>query len=237
MNFKIHVIQKNFQRTKKLIEKTAKIYHKDPKNINLLVVTKSRSIEEIQLIYECQHNHFGENYAQEAINKILWFKRNQPKKKLIWHMIGLVQSNKSVLISKYFDWCHTIGHINIARNLNKYRKNIQKPLQVLIQINLNRETSKYGANLKEVQTIAQFIYKECMHLQLRGIMAIPIKTNNFIKQRENFHNLYKIYFDLKNNYLNIDTLSIGMTNDMVAAIAEGSTLLRIGTRIFQNKIK
>lgn len=231
----MHVIQKNFKKTKKLIKKSAKLYHKNPNNIHLLVVSKSRSTEEIQLIQACKQNHFGESYAQEAINKILWFKKNQPKNKLVWHMIGLVQSNKSKLISKHFDWCHTIGHINIAKNLNKHRKNIQKSLQVLIQINLNQEMNKYGANLQDVQKIAQFIHKECIYLKLRGIMAIPIKTNNFIKQRENFYNLYKVFFNLQNSYPNIDTLSLGMTNDMIAAIAEGSTLLRIGHGIFQNK--
>ncbi|AFA40944.1 pyridoxal 5'-phosphate dependent enzyme [Wigglesworthia glossinidia endosymbiont of Glossina morsitans morsitans (Yale colony)] len=231
----MHVIQENFKKIKELIKKSAKLYNKNPKNINLLVVSKSRSTEEIQLIQACKQNHFGESYAQEAINKILWFKKNQPKNKLVWHMIGLVQSNKSILVSKYFDWCHTIGHINVAKNLNKHREKVQKSLQVLIQINLNQEMSKYGANLKDVQTIAEFIHKKCIYLKLRGIMAIPIKTNNFVKQRANFYNLYQVFFNLQNIYPNIDILSTGMTNDMIAAIAEGSTLLRIGNGIFQNK--
>ncbi|MDQ1237282.1 MAG: pyridoxal 5'-phosphate dependent enzyme [Wigglesworthia glossinidia] len=228
-------IQDNFQKIKKLIDKTAKSYHKDPRNINLLAVSKSCSVQKISAIYNCNQNHFGESYIQEAIKKIIWFQNNQPNKKIFWHMIGSIQSNKIMLVSKYFDWCHTIDSIKIAKKLNKYRESMQNPLQVLIQINIHQERNKHGAHPKEIKKISDFINDNCRYLKLRGIMAIPLKTNDLIKQREAFRDLYKIFVNLKHSYSNIDILSIGMTNDMISAIAEGSTLLRIGNGIFNLK--
>ncbi|BAC24226.1 yggS [Wigglesworthia glossinidia endosymbiont of Glossina brevipalpis] len=229
------LIKKNLEKIQNKIYNLSKYYNRNPKNINLLLASKSRSVYEIKFANEYNQNNFGENYVQEAIKKIVWFKKNHPKNNLIWHMIGQIQSNKSKLIAKYFDWCHTINNIKISKKLNNYRKIKKKPLKVLIQININEEKNRYGSSLKEFDNIYEFIFQKCNNLMLKGIMIFPIITDDLNKKIYNFNIIIDKFNTLKNKNSNFNVLSFGTTSDIDHAIKIGSTLLRIGKGIFENK--
>ncbi|WMY95202.1 MAG: YggS family pyridoxal phosphate-dependent enzyme [Arsenophonus sp.] len=227
----MNTIQKNIINIKHKIIETAKKYHRLPKDIKLLAVTKNKSCYDIQnAIYAGQYK-FGENYAQEGIKKILYF-NNQYN--LEWHFIGTIQTNKTKLIAKYFDWCHTINTFKIAERLNKERPFSKGPLNVLIQINITNEINKSGIMPHTVYALAKKILL-LPQLKLRGLMAIFSSNTLIIHQVSLFYTMEKIFQELKNKYQNIDTLSIGMTNDFDIAIAFGSTLLRIGKAIFGDR--
>ncbi|WP_348666101.1 YggS family pyridoxal phosphate-dependent enzyme [Arsenophonus symbiont of Ornithomya chloropus] len=227
----MNIIQKNIINIKHQIIETAKKYHRLPEDIQLLAVTKKKSCYDIQnAIYAGQYK-FGENYAQEGIKKIFYFKNQY---NLEWHFIGTVQTNKTKLVAKYFDWCHTIDKFTIAERLNKQRPFDKKPLNVLIQINITNEISKSGVMANNVYTLANKIFL-LPKLKLRGLMAIFFSNTESMKQVSLFYTIEKMFQELKKRYPNIDTLSIGMTNDFDIAIAFGSTLLRIGQAIFGDR--
>ncbi|WMY96356.1 MAG: YggS family pyridoxal phosphate-dependent enzyme [Arsenophonus sp.] len=228
----MNIIQKNIINIKHKIISTAKKYNRLPQDIQLIAVTKNKSCFDIQnAIYAGQYQ-FGENYAQEGIKKILYFNNNQNN--LTWHFIGTVQANKTKLVAQYFDWCHTIDKFKTAERLNKQRPFNKEPLNVLIQINITNEINKSGILPHNVYTLVDkilFLKK----IKLRGLMAIFSSNKALIQQVSLFYTIEKIFQELKNRYPNIDTLSIGMTNDFDIAIAFGSTLLRIGKAIFSDQ--
>ncbi|MDG6897687.1 YggS family pyridoxal phosphate enzyme [Actinobacillus delphinicola] len=201
------------------------------KNVHLLAVSKFKPTSDIEAAYEAGQHAFGENYVQEGVEKIQYFRDKGIQ--LEWHFIGPLQSNKTRLVAENFDWCQTIDRLKIAQRLSEQRPMTQKPLNVLIQINISDEASKSGIKPQEMLNLAQEIV-QLPNLCLRGLMAIPAATEDIDMQRTVFKKMEKLFAELKNSFpqQNIDTLSMGMSGDMKIAIECGSTMVRIGTAIF-----
>lgn len=202
-------------------------YHRESEQVKLVAVSKLKTVQQIRLAIDAGVSHFGESYCQEAVRKI----RSIPDSDLHWHFIGPIQSNKTAIIAKHFSWVHSIDRFKIAKRLSDTRINETPPINVLIQVNISEESSKSGVRLDELAKLAESIV-ELPKLRLRGLMTILAKTNDFDEQRRQFAKLRKAQQMLSQKGFQLDTLSMGMSNDYIAAIAEGATLLRIGTALF-----
>ena len=196
-------------------------------DIILLAVSKTRPADDVRAAYNCGLTQFGENYLQEAVDKIT----DLADLPITWHFIGPIQSNKTRPIAEHFQWVQSIERPKIARRLNEQRPDSLPPLQVCLQVNISSEQSKSGVSLNELDELAALV-DELPRLQLRGLMAIPAATDSESEQRATFAALRKAFEQLKLKHPQIDTLSMGMSGDMESAIAEGSTMVRIGTAIF-----
>jgi len=174
---------------------------------------------------------FGENYVQEGCDKVQFFAEHHPELDLEWHFIGPLQSNKTRLIAEHFDWMHTIDRAKIAQRLSEQRPAHLPPLQVLIQVNTSGEASKSGISENDLFTLAELI-SGLPNLTLRGLMSIPENVPDYPSQLAAFRQLAALKDRLAEKYDGIDTLSMGMSGDMEAAIEAGSTIVRIGTAIF-----
>ncbi len=200
---------------------------RQPEKITLLAVSKTKPISDIELAYQAGQRDFGENYLQEAEKKI----NGISHKDIIWHYIGPIQSNKSHKISELFDWVHSVERLKVAKHLDKFRPPHKPPLNILLQVNIDQEPSKSGIDVQDILPLADEI--ACLpQLKLRGLMAIPAIRKDFEAQREPFKKMQQAFQTLQQQHPQCDTLSMGMSADMQAAIAEGSTLVRIGTAIF-----
>ncbi len=202
-------------------------YQRNPNSVKLLAVTKTQPVEIIQRAIDAGQTAFGENYLQEALLKIELFKSHA----LEWHFIGPIQSNKTHKIAEHFSWVHTVASEKIAQRLNDARPDTLPPLNICLQINISAEKTKAGVDATQLFSLLEFC-ADLPQIKLRGLMAIPATSNTLPAQREPFHQL-KILFDKANTLgYQLDTLSMGMSGDVTAAIAEGSTIVRIGTAIF-----
>lgn len=195
------------------------------KEIHVVAVSKKQVLAKIAAAFAAGQKHFGENYLQEALPKMQKLPGD-----FIWHFIGPVQSNKTREIAQFFDWVQTVDRIKIAQRLNDQRPDDLPPLNVLIQININDETTKSGIKPEEAAALAQEI-SQLPRLRLRGLMTIPMATNDEKILRESFQAMHALFQSLQQRY-DIDTLSMGMTHDYLLAIEEGATMVRIGTGIF-----
>lgn len=202
-------------------------WHRDPAEVELLAISKTRSVGEILNLVQIGQRHFGENYLQEALPKIAALSDQQ----LTWHFVGPIQSNKTRDISTYFDWAHTLERSKIAQRLNDQRGEYQRPLQVLIQVNIDAEPSKAGVAPERVYDLACEI-SSLTRLRLRGLMALPAPHADFEDQRRPFAQLRELLETLRSRGLLLDHLSMGTSADYPAAIAEGATIVRIGTALF-----
>jgi PLP dependent protein len=202
-------------------------YQRTPGSVQLLAVSKTKPAEAIRAAWDCGQRSFGENYAQELLDK------NEALQDLDidWHFIGPLQSNKTRIIAAHANWVHSIEREKIARRLNDQRPDDLPPLNVCLQINISGETSKSGLELEAVQALAQQIH-QLPRLRLRGLMTLPAPDQDFDHQRVAFARVRKLFEELKAQGMELDTLSMGMSGDMEAAIAEGATIVRIGTAIF-----
>ena len=200
-----------------------------PSDISLLAVSKTKPINDIIAAYDAGQRQFGENYVQEGETKITTLATDYPD--IEWHFIGPLQSNKTRIVAEYFDWMHTVSRDKIAQRLNDQRPNNKKPLNVCIQVNISQEDSKSGVDANQVAMLALTI-NQLPNLRLRGLMAIPTATADTQLQQQEFANLKTLYDQLQQQYPSIDTLSMGMSGDMDIAIANGSTMVRIGSAIF-----
>ena len=198
--------------------------------VTLLAVSKTKPASAIEEALAAGQLAFGENYVQEGVEKIRHF-REKGIAGLQWHFIGPLQSNKSRLVAEHFDWCHTLDRLRIATRLNEQRPTELEPLNVLIQINISDENSKSGIPLEELEALAAEVV-ELPNLRLRGLMAIPAPESDYVRQFEVARQMAVAFAGLKTRYPDVDTLSLGMSDDMEAAIAAGSTMVRIGTAIF-----
>ncbi|EOD1042356.1 TPA: YggS family pyridoxal phosphate-dependent enzyme [Citrobacter farmeri] len=198
--------------------------------VTLLAVSKTKPASAIEEAIAAGQQAFGENYVQEGVEKIRHF-REKGIAGLQWHFIGPLQSNKSRLVAEHFDWCHTLDRLRIATRLNEQRPTELAPLNVLIQINISDENSKSGIPLEELDALAAEV-SELPNLRLRGLMAIPAPESDYVRQFEVARQMAVAFAGLKTRYPDVDTLSLGMSDDMEAAIAAGSTMVRIGTAIF-----
>jgi hypothetical protein len=201
-----------------------------PEEVTLLAVSKTKPVSALAEAIAAGQRAFGENYVQEGVDKIRYFAENG-EEALEWHFIGPLQSNKSRLVAEHFDWCHTVDRLRIATRLSEQRPAELPPLNVLIQINISDEQSKSGIALSELETLAADV-AALPGLVLRGLMAIPAPEPDYEHQLAVCQKMAAAFASLKNRYATVDTLSLGMTDDMDAAIAAGSTMVRIGTAIF-----
>jgi len=222
-----NTIAQNIQNIRAQITELEKKYAREPNSVQLLAVSKTRPIEDIRASFAENQQDFGENYLQDAISKI----GNMHEKAIKWHFIGPIQSNKTRQIAENFNWVHTIDRLKIAQRLNDQRSPEQSPLNVCVQVNVSDEDSKSGVKIEDTLQLAKEI-SLLPHLKLRGLMTIPAATNNFELQRKAFRLLRELKEEIQSQGIELDTLSMGMSNDMEAAIAEGSTMVRIGTAIF-----
>jgi PLP dependent protein len=210
--------------------------HRPAQSVDLLAVSKTKPVNDIIQAYQAGQRRFGENYVQEGLQKIIELSSNYPD--IEWHFIGPLQSNKTRIIAEHFHWLHTLGREKIAQRLNEQRPQDKPPLNVCIQVNISGEDTKAGVNLSEVPALANII-TSLPKLKLRGIMAIPSQSANFdnaeqaqIELSKEFSQLKACFDTLKQTYPQLDTLSMGMSDDLGLAIAHGSTLVRIGSAIF-----
>ena len=224
----MQIIQQCLTKVYSDIEKYAKKHARDPKSIKLLAVSKKQSIDKMKEAISVGQREFGESYVQEALPKIAALS-NVPD--IVWHYIGPIQSNKTKEIAKHFSWVQSVSREKIAVLLNQYRPKNLPPLNICIEINISGEQSKSGVSETELLPLITKI-KNLPNLRLRGIMAIPAPSNDYHEQVKSFESAVKIFSDLNKTGLNLDTLSLGMSNDLEAAIAVGSTLVRVGTSIF-----
>ena len=227
----MNTVQDNLLNIKNEIAEIAKKCERDPNTIQLIAVSKTKPAEQIMEAINTGQLAFGENYVQEGIEKIQYFKKNMPNNDLIWHFIGPLQSNKSKLVAEHFDWMHTIDRLKIAQRLNDQRPKDMAKLNVLIQVNISQEASKSGVKPEEVADLVKQIVT-LPNLNLRGLMAIPEIENDYDKQLNVFTKMQQLLQSLQKDYPFMDTLSMGMSGDMQAAIVAGSTMVRIGTAIF-----
>ena len=208
-----------------LKQKTCNESGRESSEVIVIGASKTQSIQSIRQAYEGGITNFGENYLQEAEGKI-----SQLPSDITWHFIGAIQSKKSKKIARMFDWVHTIDRVEIAQLLNSARPKELEKLNVCVQVNLDREESKSGINLEEVDNFLLEI-ESLDNLTLRGLMVIPKPKDNE-RQRLSFKKIKNKFNELKKNYNELDTLSMGMSADYQEAIAEGSTMIRIGTNLF-----
>ena len=217
-------ISENLSRIQQQIEQISAEHQRE--NVRLLAVSKTKPVQAIEEAIRAGQCAFGENYVQEGIEKIAYFSGN---KSLEWHFIGPLQSNKSRLVAEHFDWIQTMDRFKIAERLNEQRPEHLLPLNVLIQINISDESSKSGIQPEEMFSLAEKI-SQFPRLKLRGLMAIP-KPESEPEQQKIV--LRKDLFNrLQQRFESVDTLSMGMSDDMASAIECGSTMVRIGTAIF-----
>ncbi len=212
--------------TQQRLAEAARLAGRDPATIHLLAISKTQPPEVIHEAYDAGLRAFGENYLQEAVDK-------QPllPADIEWHCTGPVQSNKSKLVAEHFDWCHTIDSLKLAERLNNQRPSSLPPLNVCIQLHIGGEESKSGIAADEVAAVAAAIAK-LPSLRLRGLMTIPPASDDPVEQRRWFAEARAVYERLRADHPAVDTLSMGMSGDMEAAIIEGSTMIRIGSALF-----
>ncbi len=219
----------NIAKVKSRLLKTALASNKKPEQIQLLAVSKTRSANTIRQAYGLGLTHFGENYLQEALQKI----EETADLDICWHFIGPIQSNKTKDIASAFNWVHSVDRLKIAQRLNTARQG--QSLNICLQVNIDNETSKSGCTPEEALILAEQI-KPLKNLTLRGLMAIPKVSDNYEDQCQPFKRLKQLLIELQQQHPHIDTLSMGMSADMDAAISEGATIVRIGTDIFGPRV-
>jgi len=206
----------------KICEQTGKNYG----DLTILGASKSQRVNSIKKAFSEGVHHFGENFLQEAEPKLLKI-GNAPT----WHFIGAIQSRKAKKIASLFDWVQTVDRIRVAKKLNQHRPLELNKLNVCVQVNPDREEHKSGIPLSDCKKfISELVQLE--RLEVRGLMSIPKATKDFEQQRKVFGRIRSCFEELKSTYPQLDTLSMGMSGDYEAAILEGSTMIRIGTKIF-----
>ncbi|EOW6615918.1 YggS family pyridoxal phosphate-dependent enzyme [Vibrio fluvialis] len=224
-------IQQNLEHITSQIENAQQKCGRPRSSVQLLAVSKTKPVEAILEAAQAGQRAFGENYVQEGCDKVQFFAEHHPELDLEWHFIGPLQSNKTRQIAEHFDWMHTIDRAKIAQRLSEQRPAHLPPLQVLIQVNTSGEASKSGISENDLFTLAELI-SGLPNLTLRGLMSIPENVSDYPSQLAAFRQLAALKDRLAEKYDGIDTLSMGMSGDMEAAIEAGSTIVRIGTAIF-----
>jgi pyridoxal phosphate enzyme (YggS family) len=222
----LNSIAQNLKQIQQRIKDAAMGVGRNPQNISLLAVSKTRTVEEVIRALEAGQKNFGENYLDDAMGKIQHI-GNQA----VWHFIGPVQSNKTRDIAQYFDWVHSIDRIKIATRLNDQRPDSLAPLKVCLQVNTSAESTKSGVSPKELLLLAEEV-NTLPNLELCGLMTIPTAEDDVEKQKVPFKLLNQLQQKLIERGIVLDTLSMGMSNDFESAITQGATIVRIGTAIF-----
>ena len=219
-------ISQNLAQIQQQIESLSAQFQRE--NVRLLAVSKTKPVSAIEEAIQAGQKAFGENYVQESVEKIAYFNQQAD---LEWHFIGPLQSNKTKLVAAHFDWIQTVDRLKIAQRLSEQRPAGKAPLNVLIQINISDEASKSGIAPEEMLPLAKEIAL-LPNLKLRGLMAIPKPEHEPAQQKIALSKMQQLFNRLQTEFEGIDTLSMGMSDDMAAAIECGSTMVRIGTAVF-----
>lgn len=225
-------ISTSLQAVRASITAMAVKHNRDPHTISLLAVSKTKPVELIRAAIDAGQRAFGENYPDEGAAKI----EELAQMNCEWHFIGAIQSRKAAAIARQFDWVHGIDRLKVAKKLSENRPSDKPALQCCLQVNIDNESSKSGVSPEAVFELAA----QCVELpgiQVRGLMAIPAPQTEFSQQRDAFARVRLLQDELKNAYPELDTLSMGMSGDLEAAIAEGATMVRVGTAIFGARAK
>lgn len=217
-------IKDNLSQINNLISDACIAANRPREQVQLLAVSKTKPCDLIKQAYLAGQKHFGESYIQEAVDKITLLRELSD---ITWHFIGPIQSNKTRLIATNFSWVHSVDRIKIASRLNEQRCPQDTPLNICLQVNISGEPTKSGITIEQLPQLAQYV-SECEHIVLRGLMAIPEKN----APKDSFDRMFNLYNDLKKQYSTIDTLSMGMSDDLSLAIQSGSTMVRVGSAIF-----
>jgi pyridoxal phosphate enzyme (YggS family) len=228
-------VTENLRKIRDLLDKAAVDAGRRPEDVHLLAVSKKQSLDKIVEAAAAGQRDFGENTVQEGTEKVTKLAEKglleALPRRLKWHFIGHLQSNKTRIVAEHYDWVHTIDKLKIAERLSRQRPDSRGDLNVCIQVNIDNESAKSGATRSDVMTLAQEI-ATLPRLKLRGLMCLPAIRDSFDEQRAPFAALRELAHLLRNQGLDIDTLSMGMTGDYRAAIFEGATIVRIGTAVF-----
>lgn len=222
-----------------LVKVTARIHQaataagRNPQTVQLIAVSKTQPAQALRDAYTWGQRAFGENYLQEALEKQAQL---ADLADVSWHFIGPIQSNKTRTIAEHFDWVHSVDRLKIAQRLHEQRPAEQPPLNICVQVNIDDETTKSGISLAELPALVAAI-APLTRLRLRGLMAIPAATNDAAQQRAAFAKLRFALEQLNQQGYALDCLSMGMSGDLEAAIAEGATHVRVGTDIFGARTK
>ena len=225
-------IKNNIIKIKKNILDLELILNREKNSVILMAVSKMQDSEKIREAYSSGQKNFGENYLQESLGKI----SELSDLDIIWHYIGKIQSNKSKLIAENYDWIHSVDKISTLKKISDHRKDSQDKINVCIQVNLDNEETKSGIAIEKVES---FINEAVNFdgINLRGLMAIPMYEKEYELQYATFMKIKILFDSLVNKGYKLDTLSIGMSSDYSAAVAAGSTIVRIGTSIFGERKK
>ena len=222
-------IELKLQQVLQRIERACVQAKRPVQSVTLLAVSKTFGADVVREAHAAGQRAFGENYVQEALAKITALAANEPR--LAWHLIGPLQSNKTREVAAAFDWVHSIDRLKIAERLSAQRPAHLEPLQLCLQVNVSGETSKSGLAPDEVAEVAQAV-AQLPRVRLRGLMAIPEPAGDVAAQRVPHAALRRMVEGLRRDGLALDTLSIGMSADLEAAILEGATIVRVGTAVF-----
>jgi hypothetical protein len=220
-------IARNLAAVRARIAAAASRAGRDPAGIRLLAVSKMQPVAALEAAWTAGQADFGENYLQESLPKLAAF----AGRAVAWHFIGALQSNKSREVAEHYQWMHTLDRESIARRLSEQRPAALPPLQVCLQVNVSGESSKGGVDPERVAELAAAV-AALPRLRLRGLMAIPAPAQDLEAQRVPHRALRTLLADLNRQGHTLDTLSMGMSEDLEAAVMEGSTIVRVGTAIF-----
>ena len=220
-------LHKRLQQVHLEIAEAERQFGRKPGSVKLLAVSKTRNADDVLALAQLGVSDFGENYVQEARAKIEQLSGHS----LTWHFIGPVQSNKARQVTEHFDWVHSVDRVKIASRLNAARPPDMPPLNICIQVNIDAESGKSGVGPDDVQQLVEQVLP-LTRLKLRGLMGMPAPVADFATQRRAFMRLRQLQEQLIDSGFQLDTLSMGTTHDLRAAIAEGSTMVRIGTALF-----
>lgn len=220
-------LHQNISRIRNRLSKAIDAAQREPQSVTLIAVSKTKPAEAIRAVYDTGQRDFGENYVSEAVEKISALRSLD----ICWHFLGPLQSNKTRLVASNFDWIHSVDRTKIAKRLNEQRPDELPPLNVCLQVNIPAEPTKSGvASEAELLDLALSI-SEMDRLALRGIMAIPAPASEPERQREQFNRIAQL-LSIPDLPIEMNELSMGMSGDMESAVAEGATMVRIGTDIF-----
>ncbi|MGK5026666.1 YggS family pyridoxal phosphate-dependent enzyme [Janthinobacterium sp. RB2R34] len=224
-------IEEKLQAVRRTIAQAASEAQRAPDSVTLLAVSKTFGFDAVLAANAAGQTAFGENYLQEALDKIAAVKLALPQSAIEWHFIGPIQSNKTRPIAEHFDWVHTVEREKIAARLSEQRPDGMADLNICLQVNISGEASKSGVTPADLPALAHAVAK-LPKLRLRGLMAIPEPQTDPALQRAAFAQLRVLYEQLRADGLPLDTLSMGMSADMQAAVLEGATIVRVGSAIF-----
>jgi len=227
--------QARLQLVRDRIERAARAAGRDPRQVALVAVSKTFGVDRIRQALAAGQHRFGENYLQEALAKNDEVARTEPGRGVEWHFIGPIQSNKTRELAERFDWIQSLDRLKLAQRLSQQRAADRPALNLLLQVNISGEPTKHGVKPDDVAELGRQV-AALPRVRLRGLMAIPEPTADPLRQRAPFARmrelLEQLRFELADVGADLDTLSMGMSDDLEAAVAEGSTMVRVGTAIF-----